>query len=351
MNDSAYSTNRGFVLEGDCRILLKQMVDEGLVVQSVVCDPPYNLSQGNVSRGFMGKHWDNAIAFNPEVWRLCLELLSPGGHLVAFGGTRTYHRLACAIEDAGFEIRDQLAWVSGQGFPKSMNVGNAIDKAARGVPQGGHNPTSVNHGKYKGGSGMDAGPGQFMATQGEKDDRELVSEAQPWISWGTALKPAWEPIVLARKSLIDTVAQNVLTYSTGAINIDACRIPIDEAIDDPRLGGKGTWGTAKMAKTVYEGGYAGIKTGSSPIGRFPANLAHDGSQEVLDAFAWFGNRGGGDRRGDCRGRRPSGFGDIGHDKGDGEPNAPVYADSGSPARFFTVPRPIRANVMEANMSR
>jgi len=115
----------GFVLEGDCLDLLRQMTQQGVTVQSVVCDPPYGLS-------FMGKGWDapDNIAFNPEIWRLCYELLVPGGHLVAFGGTRTYHRLACAIEDAGFEICDQLAWVYGTGFPKSHNVSKAIDKAA-----------------------------------------------------------------------------------------------------------------------------------------------------------------------------------------------------------------------------
>jgi DNA modification methylase len=160
------------------------------------------------SRGFMGKEWDGSkITYDVGVWKECLRVLKPGGHLLSFGGSRTYHRMACAIEDAGFEIRDQIMWVYGSGFPKSLDVAKSIDKAARGVPQGGVDPTSVNHGKYKGGCsednpggrGFGAGPGQFMVEAGEKGSKELVIEAQPWEGWGTALKPAHEDLVLAQK--------------------------------------------------------------------------------------------------------------------------------------------------------
>ncbi len=252
------------VRQGDCVEEMAKMDDES--IDSVVCDPPYGLE-------FMGKAWDKLagtpgynekgrITERPDAqvpygrgggvnsyqaglpmqewhytWaREALRVLKPGGHLLAFGGARTYHRLACAVEDAGFEIRDSLMYMYGSGFPKSQNVSKAIDKAERGVPQGGSDPTSVNHGRYKTqasegkrgdgdrGQGFGAGPGQFMAEGGEADDRELVEKAQKWQGWGTALKPSHEPIVVARKPFKGTVAANVLHHGTGALNIDGCRI-------------------------------------------------------------------------------------------------------------------------------
>lgn len=207
-------------------------------------------SYARLSRGFMGQAWDDDVAMRPETWAHVLRVLRPGAHLVAFGGTRTYHRLACAIEDAGFEIRDCLQWLYGQGFPKSLDISKAIDKAARGVPQGSANPSSVNHGKYKGGRGLGAGPGQFMREPGEKEERELVDEALPWTGWGTALKPACEMIVLARKPIERINTENVLKWGTGAINIKDCRV------DSP----------------------------AGEIGRWPANVLHDGSDEVVALF-------------------------------------------------------------------
>jgi site-specific DNA-methyltransferase (adenine-specific) len=129
-------------------------------------------------------------------------------------------------------------------------------------------------------------------------DIPVTEDAKRWQGWGTALKPAWEPVIVARKPLVGTVAENVLWYGTGAINVDVCRVGIDPAIDDPRLGGKGTWSSDKMAKNVYEGGYAGERVGSSPLGRWPANLIHDGSDEVLGLFPNAGNSssGGGVRK-------------------------------------------------------
>lgn len=212
--------------------LLDRLPDSCL--DSCVVDPPYEL-------GFMGKSWDSAgISFQAETWAKVLRVLKPGGYLLSFGGTRTWHRIAVAIEDAGFEIRDEIMWMYGSGFPKSLDVSKAIDKAARGVPQGGSDPTSVNHGKYKTqrtegkrgkgdrGQGFGAGPGQFMAEQGSGDSRGLVGDAQSWQGWGTALKPAHEPIIVARKPLIGTAANNVLKYGTGALNIDATRIGVEQ---------------------------------------------------------------------------------------------------------------------------
>jgi site-specific DNA-methyltransferase (adenine-specific) len=198
---------------GDCYEVMKSMPDNS--VDSIVTDPPYEL-------GFMGKSWDSTgIAYSAEMWAEALRVLKSGGHLLAFSGSRTYHRMAVAIEDAGFEIRDQIMWVYGSGFPKSHNL---------------------------------------------KDD---------WQGWGTALKPAHEPIVLARKPFSGTVAQNVLAHGTGALNIDASRISIAEG-DEPSAGSRtATFGTQE---TISGGDGSG---GWQPAsGRFPANFIHDGSDEV-----------------------------------------------------------------------
>ena len=195
-------------------------------VDSIVCDPPYEL-------GFMGKTWDSSgIAYSVQLWRECLRVLKPGGHLLAFGGTRTWHRLAVAIEDAGFEIRDNIAWLYGSGFPKSHNISKAIDKAA-GAERTviGRNPNSRENATkdntlYESGT---VGKTDFI-TEATTDD------AKAWDGWGTALKPAHEPIVVARKPFQGTIAENVLKYGTGALNIDATRIGFTETETDNRIG-------------------------------------------------------------------------------------------------------------------
>jgi len=240
-------------------------------IDSIVTDPPYEL-------GFMGKKWDNSgIAYNIEMWKECLRVLKPGGYLLAFGGTRTSHRMVCAIEDAGFEIRDSILWLYGSGFPKSMNIGKEIDKlqgAERELigeykwPDGGKRNTEE-HSKSEGNV-------HYGHDKGMK--REVTKGNSEYEGWGTALKPAHEPICVARKPIEEkTVAQNVLKWGTGGINIDGCRIELTGNNNDPRLGGKGDWSSSKMAKNVYEGGYAGERVGSSELGRFPANI-------ILDPF-------------------------------------------------------------------
>jgi hypothetical protein len=175
------------IRHGDCREVLKQLPD--CSVDSIVTDPPYEL-------GFMGKAWDSTgVAYQVEVWQECLRVLKVGGHLLAFGGSRTYHRLACAIEDAGFQIRDQIMWVYGSGFPKSLNIGKQQGCWCE-----------FNE----------------KALEGCEIQQTLRLRLN---SWGTALKPAHEPIVMARKPLVGTVAQTVLTHGTGGINIDGCRVP------------------------------------------------------------------------------------------------------------------------------
>jgi DNA modification methylase len=233
------------VLTGKCEEELKDLADAS--VDSIVTDPPYEL-------GFMGKSWDSTgIAYNVEMWRECLRVLKPGGFLLSFGGARTYHRMACAIEDAGFEIRDQIMWVYSSGFPKSLDVSKAMDKAA----------------------GAEREVIGYEDRRGTFDGIAPSTEtARQWHGWGTALKPAHEPIVVARKPLIGTVVANVLAYGTGAMNIDACRIP-GEPVPINRLEKWSGFGQEK--RPDYE---ATVNT----LGRWPANLIHDGSAEVLAAF-------------------------------------------------------------------
>jgi len=257
----------------DCLEGMKLLDDNS--VDSIVTDPPYEL-------GFMGKKWDSTgIAYNVELWKECLRVLKPGGHLLAFGGTRTYHRMACAIEDAGFEIKDCIQWIYGSGFPKSHDISKAIDKKL-GAKREVIGKLARNDRVLP--SGQGGYHGNIHDTYRNKGRQKVqleitapaTPEAKQWEGWGTALKPANEPIVLARKPLSEkTVAENVLKWGTGGLNIDGCRIPIDPTVDDPRLGGKGSWKTDKAAKNVYEGGYVGKNIQSSALGRFPANVILD----------------------------------------------------------------------------
>ena len=214
--DKDITTPSGTVLYGSCLDRLKDLEDAS--IDSIVTDPPYEL-------GFMGKKWDaSGIAYNVELWQECLRVLKPGGHLLAFGGTRTYHRMAVAIEDTGFEIRDSIHWVYGSGFPKSHNVSIAIDKEAGAMKHRGKR-TSV--------AGNIAQGEQVEPAKSMPSHEGITDAAKQWNGWGTALKPAHEPIVVARKPLVGTVAANVKEHGTGAINIDGCRIGTDgECFDD-----------------------------------------------------------------------------------------------------------------------
>jgi site-specific DNA-methyltransferase (adenine-specific) len=211
-------------------------------VDAIICDPPYGLS-------FMGKGWDHAVP-GVDFWAEALRVAKPGAHLVAFGGTRLFHRLTCAIEDAGWEVRDCLMWLYGTGFPKSHNVSKAIDKAAgaeRRVIGPMPNPTGTGVRETLGrpqhsGSGFRENP---MLTESATD------AARQWEGWGTALKPAWEPIILARKPFKQTVAANVLEHGTGALNIDACRVGTEDTRREcsAGTGNRETWRTGNQAGT------------------------------------------------------------------------------------------------------
>jgi DNA modification methylase len=244
---------------GDCLEVLRSMPD--CSVDSIVTDPPYGLS-------FMGKKWDYDVP-SVDVWVECLRVLKPGGHLLAFAGTRTQHRMAVRIEDAGFEIRDMIAWVYGSGFPKSLDVSKAIDKAA-GVER------EVVGSRRQRANNPDSSSAPMNASAGEVEliTAPSTDAAKQWQGWGTALKPALEPITVARKPLVGTVAENVLQHGTGAINVDGGRVGKRE---------KEQFIGAKSGTVNSYGNYFYEKSGTPlPEGRWPANFIHDGSEEATD---------------------------------------------------------------------
>lgn len=342
MSGEQFLDGKVTLYNGDSRDVLKSIPDNS--IDSVVTDPPYALvsivkrfggensapaKDGDVyaraSAGFMGKQWDTGeTAFAVEFWAEVMRVLKPGGHVVAASGTRTYHRLAVAIEDAGFEIRDQILWLYGSGFPKSHDVSKGIDRAAGAVRE--VVGTRVSDG------GRSGGNNKFSDALNQARIVDITAPATPeaaqWQGWGTALKPACEPWVLARKPLIEkTVAANVLEYGTGAINIDGCRVEHGDDVDmsavqrqqsDPVSG-------FKMAASKHGAEVAMYKPG----GRFPANVIHDGSDEVLAGFP---------ERDGAVGMRQHGsgtnsvYGDF--SRSEMSTGHGVTKDSGSAARFF-----------------
>ena len=331
------------LINGDCIEEMQKLIDDGVQVDSVVTDPPYHLTSivdrfgkkgsakpkdkdglyNRIDKGFMGQEWDGGdIAFQQETWELAYKLLKPGGHLLAFSASRNYHRMAVAIEDAGFDIRDQIIWLYGSGFPKSHNIGKDIDKK-----------------------------------QGNSE----------WEGWGTALKPAHEPIVMARKSISEkSIANNVLKHGTGAINIDECRVEGNDAKypdtnpDFKDIGrqskeaigiDKLSFGQTENAKRkkvvrkprnesgVWTDGNSGMKAegtqyaDADPRGRYPSNVMHDGSDVVQDIFP---DTKAGSYKGD--GSKSGGI----WNKSTGKPAGREYGDEGSAARYFYCPKTSKA---------
>lgn len=363
---------------GDCREVIRGLADAS--IDSIVTDPPYALvsigkrfgkpgaaaaqagasgAYARASAGFMGQQWDTGeTAFAVEFWAQALRVLKPGGHVIASSGTRSYHRLACAIEDAGFEIRDQLGWIYGSGFPKSHDVAKGIQKRrledvepvrvicrairsamdAQGLKSrhltaafGDCHPRLIDHWAARDSDSQPALPtweqwlalkailnlsdaldGEVWRLNGRKGEpgsawleaeiigeregqtpglvgkrfsdadrtvRAASAEAAQWQGWGTALKPAWEPIVLARKPIEGTVAANVLAHGAGALNIDGCRVGTDEVIVATRNVALGSSGSGVYGGENVPGVYE-----QKPGGRWPANILHDGSDEVVAAF-------------------------------------------------------------------
>ncbi len=378
------------LIHADCLEAMRAM--EADTFDAIVTDPPYGLVQnkrggsgvasvdlstpygrarigaGNGPGGFMGKEWDSCVP-GVEFWTEALRVAKPGAHLVAFGGTRTFHRLACAIEDAGWEVRDCLSWLYGSGFPKSLDVSKAIDKAAGAervggrpyrTPEGGQELSTFNNWQANSMAAGSQGRRKTMVTD------PVTDAAKQWEGWGTALKPAWEPIILARKPLVSTVASNVLAHGTGALNVDGCRI---ETADNLNGGAYSDGGRSALPGDERDAAAAGMFAAGGgrlpgeykqPSGRWPANvvLSHtlwcehetkDGREvwscdegcPVKMLNAQTGTLTSGDVAGSVR--RSNGgngvtHGVVGHS----------YADSGGASRFFYCAKASRSERGEGN---
>lgn len=301
---------------GNCLDSLKGMPDNS--VDSIVTDPPYGIS-------FMSKKWDYDVP-SVEIWKECLRVLKPGGFLLSFSSTRTYHRMTINIEDAGFEIRDSISWVYASGFPKSHNISASIDKMYGHPNRGRAIPTASSY------QACDVYQENKLTSNPVGPYEPKTNEAKQWSGWGTALKPSQEPITIARKPLDGTVANNVLKCGTGGMNIDATRVPMSDE-DYEKL-------SAGVDRIREKGGTMGNSwknssdlSGANPVnpsGRWPANFIHDGSQEVLDLFPDVkGSKGSGFTKSDARSWKNKSIEGI---------NRVGYDDSGSAARFFYVPK-------------
>ena len=302
----------------ECVAFMKTLPDNS--IDAIVTDPPYGLS-------FMGKKWDYDVP-GEDVWRECLRVLKPGGHLLAFAGTRTQHRMAVRIEDAGFEIRDMIAWVYGSGFPKSLDISKAIDKAAGADHLREFKCKNPADRPYTHEAG-ETSTGWQSPVRPDKT-HPATPAAKTWQGWGTALKPALEPITVARKPFTGTVANNVLTWGTGGVNVDACRVDFADTQDRSESVKKNQHkeynsnnGIRVPTKGIYHGDNRPPENYNPTLGRFPANFIHDGSDEVVGMFPET------KAAGSCSARNFAGWKPHGELKSIQIPN-----DSGSAARFF-----------------
>jgi len=308
------------ILHGNNLDILPTLADNS--IDSIVTDPPYEL-------GFMGKKWDSSgIAYSVELWQQCLRVLKPGGHLLSFGGTRTYHRVAVAIEDAGFELRDSIAWLYGSGFPKSLDVSKAIDKQAGAEREVLTEVVSDLFGdqevkqERKTGIGTGKGSTAIMGDGNRDLTMPATPEAQQWQGWGTALKPAFEPVIVARKEIEGTVANNVLKWGTGGLNIDGSRI------------GTETISTHNAPKGSFAGGEPDRGSDTSSYkehnGRWPANIILDPyTAELLDEQSGDRQAGAFPKRADRTTNQIFKYGLQERDKR-------INLDSGGASRFFYV---------------
>ena len=309
-----YSENKDYKLYHGNMLDMLEVIEPN-TIDSIVCDPPYELN-------FMGKGWDNSgIAFQKETWKKCFEVLKPGGYLLAFGGSRTFHRIACAIEDAGFEIRDTIMWIYGSGFPKSMNIGLAIDKKL-GVE------SKVIGKAYKGSNPL-AGNHNGTWADNQKDGEYEIKKAQnEWQGWGTALKPSFEPIIVARKPFKGSLVDNVIEYGVGGINIDECRVEGTQEY----LNGKGNETIKEYNNNIYQfnSNKLHIRGNPNKLGRFPANtiLTYDDTDcdEVCGGFPNTKSTGG--KRNDEKTTSIMNVPFANHKSGE------HYVDSGSASRYF-----------------
>lgn len=295
------------IIKGDSLEELKKLQDNS--IDAIVTDPPYGLS-------FMGKKWDYDVP-SVELWSECFRVLKPGGYLLSFAGTRTQHRMAVRIEDAGFEIRDMIAWVYGSGFPKSLNIGKAVDKLQGIEVEKGEKFNVV------GGTTASNGGSKFRS---DHPDYVKYKAQNEFDGWGTALKPALEPITVARKPIEGTVAENCLKWGVGGINIDGCRVGTEGG--GTHCNNRDESGKCLGHNDINDKYGETIHADDKQGGRFPANLIHDGSEEVLELFPETKSGGGQKNKGDNRCIFANGKTKLGSQEGEWE------ASSGSAARFF-----------------
>lgn len=304
------------VLHGLMQDVLQGLEDNS--VDAVVTDPPYGLK-------FMGKKWDYSVPTVAQ-WQEVFRVLKPGGHVLSFGGTRTYHRMVVNIEDAGFEIRDCIQWIYGSGFPKSMNISKAFDKSVGAerevIGSNGTKPIQTSgrinseasaEGKFERSENFITAPASDLAKQ--------------WDGWGTALKPANEPIVLARKPLIGTVCENIIEHGVGGINIDACRIGTEEVISNHSRGSESAKSKGKYGDSAAQDTH---QTKGQQSGRFPSNVIMDKEAgRVLDMQS--GNLKSGDSKGFIGVYTANVYSAYANNVIDANT---IYADSGGASRFF-----------------
>ena len=308
------------IINADCLLAMKEMPDNS--VDAIVTDPPYGLS-------FMGKKWDYDVP-SQEIWEECLRVLKPGGYLLAFAGTRTQHRMAVRIEDAGFEIRDLIMYVYGSGFPKSRNIGKDVEKInvgglknlkQIGTKQGIKCETGTKGYSYN----KEYVAGKCMGGKQISGEIPVYEINNEWEGWGTALKPAHEPICMARKPLAEkTVAENCLKWGVGGINIDGCRVEGQP----PKVTGKGIRSKSWREKEDRLDIETETKNWEQPTGRFPANLIHDNSEEVRECFPETGKGGFPKLTKEFTGQSNITF------RGAEEREERINLDSGNASRFF-----------------
>ncbi|MBV8781152.1 MAG: site-specific DNA-methyltransferase [Phycisphaerae bacterium] len=330
-----YADNSCSIYHGDCLQVMAAFAPDRF--SRVITDPPYHLTANkHGGSGFMGKAWDGGdVAFRSMTWAGVLRVCKPGAILLAFGGTRTFHRLACAIEDAGWEIRDCISWLYGSGFPKSLDIGKAIDKAAgaerevvaagapvkRMIPGADQNAT---------GSWIKDNGREFTPTI----TKPATAAAKMWEGWGTALKPAWEPVIIAMKPLDGTFAENAISQGVAGLNIDAARIQGKKPDTTRGSGGRnGRYAPIKAQGRILDDGK----------GRFPANVMLDEqAAEILDAQSGELTSGlmrSGNRR--TAQDKPGSvcYGTFGGDT----TKVDTYADSGGASRFFYTAKASKAD--------
>lgn len=373
MLDGGRVSERYVLVNGECLEEMRKMDADSM--DAIVTDPPYGLA-------FMGAKWDSfgkssgrqtvterkaegkryaeenagaprygnshgkrvtrdeMVSFQEAMTPIFAEALrvaKPGAYMLCFGGTRTFHRMACAMEDAGWSIRDTIMWVYGSGFPHGMDVSKAIDKALGAkrekVPATGGLTNNKNF--------NDDNWSKIGQKDAVMDSNEAVTEdAARWSGWNTQLKPAWEPIIVAQKPLDGTVAHNVLTHGVGAMNIDACRVPTDEYIMT-----NGVPKEVQDRQNIY-GSYGEKKTGQTngqKLGRYPANLIHDGSEEVVSLFP--NTKSATKSRPRNRTPQTNAYGTFNGREG---LMTQAYGDNGSAARYFYCAKASKSDRGEGN---